>query len=603
MAQALPVQPPPAADAAPRLRTTSLQSIARRIVIDRWELWLILALTAFAGFIRFWRLPVLPYGFHGDEANVTLDAQRIIRDHWIGPWSDLSLGYPIAVNYYMAPFTKVLGTSVFSSRLPIAILGTISAPLAYMVIRNVAGWRAGITGALLFTVSLWGLHLSRMAIPVTGWPAAELGALLCIQYGTKTRRWWWFLGAGLLVGVALWIYNSTFIFAFAVGVYLAGWFTVEATRHRDRALVRDLMLLGIFGMSALFAGKPIFDYMRSPQSHYSTRFDQVYIFADDKHDQCVVVPPEKRDQKCRFAVAESFSEKATVVRKNLQQFYTRLVVTGAPDTIDGLGARPPLGKITAYLAIVGAVVAIFRYRTRESVIIGFITVPLLGLATALTLDGQYRRALGMLPFIAMFAGIALGTLWEWAERQQWWLFAPAIVLVFASVGYAANSSLHFYFGDFQEDSNTRFVYSPEVRAAWEYLEAQGHPYVYYWNQRGSLNYETRLVLAPDIAGGEDRSIQFTTEDKTQPVRYDLKPSDRIVQPLKQEPDGAVFLFLGNYLNDIDKVMAKYPGGQLTEKYNDHWKVYDFRAYYLPADLYQKYLRDEGVKLPPVQPQR
>jgi hypothetical protein len=50
-------------------------------------------------------------------------------------------------------------------------------------------------------------------------------------------------------------------------------------------------------------------------------------------------------------------------------------------------------------------------------------------------------------------------------------------------------------------------------------------------------------------------------------------------------------------------MAKYPGGQLTEKYNDHWKVYDFRAYYLPADLYQKYLRDEGVKLPPVQPQR
>lgn len=581
-------------------RRTGIARAVERVFIARWEFWLVIALTSFAGFIRFWRLPVLPYGFHGDEANVTLDIQRIIRDHWVGPWSDLSLGYPIAVNYYMAPFTDVLGTSVFASRLPIAILGTVSAPLAYLVIRNVAGWRAGITGAVLFTVSLWGLHLSRMAIPVTGWPAAELAALLCVQYGTRTRKWWWFVGAGLSVGVALWIYNSTFIFAFAVGVYLAGWFAVEAWRHRDRALVRDGLLLAIFGLSALFAGKPILDYMRSPDSRYSNRFDQVYIFAKDKHDQCVAVPAEKRDQKCRFAVAESLTEKASVVRTNLKQFYTRLVITGAPDTIDGLGARPPLGKVTAYLAIIGAVVALVRFRTKDAVIIGAITIPLLALATALTLDGQYRRALGMLPFIAMFAGIALGTLWEWAERRPLWVFAPVIALVFGSVGYAANSSLHFYFGAFQEDSNTRFVYSPEVRAAWEYLETRGHPYVYYYNQRASLNYETRLVLAPDIAGGEDRSSQFTTEDKTAPIRYDLKPSQRIIQPLTREPDGAVFLFIGAYVNDVEKVMEKYPGGELTQKYNDHWKVWDFRAYYLPKDLFDTYLRNEGVTLPPLQ---
>lgn len=582
---------------------TSRQGLSRilhRVFVEGWEVWLVLALTSFAGFIRFWRLPVLPYGFHGDEANVTRDVQQILRDGWIGPWSDLSAGYPIAVNYYMAPFVEVLGTSVFSVRLPIAVLGTISAPLAYMVIRNVAGWRAGIAGALLFTVSLWGLHLSRMAIPVTGWPAAEFGALLCIQLGIKSRRWWWFIGGGLCVGISLWIYNSTFIFAFAVGLYLAGWFAVEAFRHRDRALVRDFMLLAIFLLATLFAGKPIIDYIRQPNSNYGNRFSQVYIFSDKKHDACIQVPPERRDLNCRFAVAESFTDRATVVRKNLHQFYTRLVITGAPDTIDGLGARPPLGKIMAYLAMVGAVVAVVRYRTKESVIIGLIAIPLLALATAFTLDGQYRRALGMLPFIALFAGIALGTLWEWAERQRWWLYAPALALIFGTVGYGSYQSLNFYFGAFQQDSNTRFVFSPEVRAAWEYLDTRSHPYVYYWYQRATLNYETRVVLAPNIAGGEDRSLQFTTEDKTQPVRYDLKPSVRPAQPLTREPDGAVFLFIGAYLNDIDKIMEKYPGGQLTQKYNDHWKVYDFRAYYLPKALFDEYLRKEGVEFPPVQ---
>ena len=140
-----------------------------------------------------------------------------------------------------------------------------------------------------------------------------------------------------------------------------------------------------------------------------------------------------------------------------------------------------------------------------------------------------------------------------------------------------------------------------MRAAWEYLETRSHPYVYYWYQRATLNYETRVVLAPNIAGGEDRSLQFTTEDKTQPVRYDLKPSVRPAQPLTREPDGAVFLFIGAYLNDIDKIMEKYPGGELTQKYNDHWKVYDFRAYYLPKALFDEYLRKEGVEFPPVQP--
>ena len=168
------------------------------------------------------------------------------------------------------------------------------------------------------------------------------------------------------------------------------------------------------------------------------------------------------------------------------------------------------------------------------------------------------------------------------------------VAVFACLGFAANKSLGFYFRDFQDDGNTRFVYTPDARGAWEYLETLGHPYVYFYNQRGSLNYETRIVLAPHIAGGEDRSREFTTEDKTLPLRYDLKLSARQIQPISVEPTGVVFVFLGTYLNDVDKVKEKYPGGISHDKFNEHYQIYDFRAYYLPPDVLAKYAAEESV---------
>ena len=96
---------PPTPAPAPSERPSLLQ----RIFVDHWELWLVLALTAFAAVLRLWHLTTLPYGFHGDEANVSLDAERITKHGWIGPWSNLSLGYPIAVNYYMAAFVKFMG--------------------------------------------------------------------------------------------------------------------------------------------------------------------------------------------------------------------------------------------------------------------------------------------------------------------------------------------------------------------------------------------------------------------------------------------------------------------------------------------------------------
>jgi hypothetical protein len=249
-----------------------------------------------------------------------------------------------------------------------------------------------------------------------------------------------------------------------------------------------------------------------------------------------------------------------------------------------------------YLAIAGAVIALVRFRSKESVLIGLMLVPLLAFATVLTLEGQYRRFLGTLPFIVMFAGIALGTLWDYASRINRYWAAAAAVIITVCLGYIGQQTLWFYFGgDFQNSEQTRFVYAPEARAALEYIDTLDDPYVYFFDNRRSINYETRFVLAPDIAGGEDRSKEFTTEERAVP-RIDLKLSERTAQPITKPVRGAVFVFVNTYttIPQVAEVAERYPGGVFVERYNEHWERYDFRAYYLPPDLLYKYATAESV---------
>src|SRR3569833_4235214 len=77
---------PPASPVAPR----GTWPAARR-----WgwvEVAAILSVLAIAVFLRAFELTTLPHGLHGDEAATGLEAQRILREGWIGLYSPLALG-------------------------------------------------------------------------------------------------------------------------------------------------------------------------------------------------------------------------------------------------------------------------------------------------------------------------------------------------------------------------------------------------------------------------------------------------------------------------------------------------------------------------------
>ncbi len=559
------------------------------------EIAAVLALTGVGAFIRLWHLTTLPYGFHNDEGNVVIDAQRILHEGWIGPYSLLALGYPIAVNYFVAPFIKVFGAGVLGVRLPIALLGIACIPLAYYAFRLAAGWRVAVCGTFILAFSEWHLHLSRVGFPAMGWPFIEFGSLLLLQLGIQKQRWPYFVGAGLLIGVGTWVYNSAFLYAAAVGIYLVGWFVARNYRRLWGAVVslrrglpwdarpaREFLLLLILLASTLLAAWPLIRYAADPKHAYQNHFKSVYAFNQ---------PAYKQDT--------TLVERVRVVARNSKDLFRWLTTEAHPDGADGVGAKPPVGRLTMYIAIVGAVIALWRYRN-PAMGIALLSVPLIWIATALTIDGQYRRSFGVLPFIALFAGLALGVLWEWVDRRPVAVRAGALAVIVLALGAISYRNLTFYFRDYPHTSTARFVFFPEMREASEYLDGLGHPYVYMYSERASLGHESRRVLAPHIAGGEERSAEFGHDGKN--VRFDLRPDANPSFPATVAPDGAFFLFMGRYTKDLETVEAKYPGGAVSEAYSERYKTYDYRAYYLPANLLDYYSRQEHVIIP-VQPKK
>ena len=345
---------------------------------------------------------------------------------------------------------------------------------------------------------------------------------------------------------------------------------------------REFMLLLILLGTTLLSAWPLLTYQHDHQKEYQGRFKMIYIFHQPAYAQDTTLP-----------------EKVLAGARASKDLLRWLTTEKHADGVDALGEKPPVGKLTMYLAFAGGLLALWGLRN-PAIGIALIAAPLIIMGTVLTTDGQFRRSFGLLPFIALGGGLALGTVWEWADQQAAVIRGAVLALIVAALATVSYSALSYYFRDFQDTSAARYVFFPEMYEASNYMDSLGHPYVYYYSERATLNHETRRVLAPNIAGGEERDREFGHDGNN--VRYDLAPDKTPTVPATRQPDGALFLFMGNYANGVTEVEQRYPGGVYREVHSTHGPVgLDYISYYLPADLLDSYSRRESVSYPIVPP--
>ncbi len=186
------------------------------------------AILVAAAAFRLIALDRVPPGINQDEANRAYEAfclRRTGHDRYEKTWPIFfrafgAIDYPPGTYIYLLiPVQAVLGMTIWSTRLPAALLGTLNVWLVYLLLRRLYSRRVGLLGALLLAVSPWHVHLSRVAFEVSLCPPlVTLGFYLIARCGSPPgerpiaplprRELLSLAGAGLALGTALWTYNA-----------------------------------------------------------------------------------------------------------------------------------------------------------------------------------------------------------------------------------------------------------------------------------------------------------------------------------------------------------------------------------------------------------
>ena len=146
----------------------SNQTEAKWIPVLEWVL--LIAITAAAIFLRYWRLEEVPPGFNSDEAVGAIGALTTLREGL--QYSYEGQGGGGALGFYLAAITFYLfGPSIASIRGLAAGAGVFSVFVNYWAIREVfrlgglnrARWIAGLS-TLGLTLSIWHISASHCVI-------------------------------------------------------------------------------------------------------------------------------------------------------------------------------------------------------------------------------------------------------------------------------------------------------------------------------------------------------------------------------------------------------------------------------------------------------
>ena len=513
------------------------------LVRNRLELAFVALITVVAAFLRLYRITEIPAGLTGDEALTGLDALRITAEGWIGPYVASALGQPAGPLYFTALIFKLSEPTLFTVRLSMSILGILTVPAAYLLLRIGFGRWVAIFAVVALTFAYWHLHYSRLAFMVVSMPLITTLAATSLLVALRSSRVWpWALAGGLL-GVGVYTYNGYLAFLPAIGVFLA--IFVFLNRDRWRPLVPRF---GLYVAVVLLVALPLV---------------RLAVFEPEFYFQHARTISVLRDPG--YVEAHTFGEKFNFMTGRVRDAATILWTHPEVDFVDGMGGRGAVDPIMALLAYIGLIVAFARWRSPPHLLLALTVV--FGLSVVLLGSqnlGELRRTLLVVPFVYGLAGVAAIEAVRLVRRRYdvTGLMVSVSVVAIIMVGVVSWNTWQ-YFGVVVQQQHVGWVLAADLVAALDAADDfDDLGRVYFYAGRWSYNYETVRFLYPDTPG-IDRSREHG--------EYSLERID----------SGPVtYLMLPPYADDIDTLKESLPGGEVVEVFSDGGSRV-FSIYHLP----------------------
>lgn len=491
-----------------------------------WELAALAVILLAALLFRTVNLSTLPAGFHGDEAVIGLEAQRILDEGHIGVYSKRAAGQPTGPIYLVAGSVRLFGETAFAVRIVPALLGTVTVLALYIVMRRNFGVGPALIGACILAVMSWHIHFARIGYPVAAWPLLAVLIAGAVAEAVRRGDWRWWAAAGALTGSGIYIYNAHPLLAAAVSLVVGGYLLFLCRSSFSRAAAGA----AAFGLAMLVVLIPMIRFATAEDSYYWDHFGKARITETQEWQDL-----------------DGWQEQVRYLASSYRGVWDGLCCEPKLDVVDGTGLTVIAPELMIGLAGVGVLLALTHPRG-PLVYLGFLIILIMPLGPTFTEGGEARRTLVMAPFLAMFCGLACTQLVvqmrHWGRRVGY-AATVVIVLVLAAVVY---QNLDLYFDDFAEPEVQDAILGKPIADAARFLDgrAEDH-YVYFYSGTWSINYVTMQYLAPEVEG-EDRSERFGD------YHFGIEPSDNR-RPL--------FVFVRPYLDKADHVSRIYPGIEIT----------------------------------------
>jgi len=491
-------------------------------------------LTLVALIARFWGLSSIPFVLSGDEAAHGREAVRVISGNITNPFETGWTSVPTMTFYMLSLPIRLFGQSIFALRAFPALLGALTIPVTFFLMRRLANQRLAWLVAGLLAVYHYHIHFSRLGSNMVLDPLFAALALFFLHRALsgKSIKLDWIL-LGFSIGLAFYFYTGArfvLILVVAILLYNALLNPREFLRRHSPGI---LIGLAAFLISA---GPMIQLALRFPDI-FNGRVNQVGILQNGWLENEVIITG-----KTKLQLLGDQLRRATLAFN----FY--------PDRTVWYGLKTPLlNPFFGALMFLGVGFASLRLLLPKSdpnlaYMVAWFWGPVLS-GGMLTVDPPSSMRLITLAIPACFF-IAL-VIQKMVQIAQGSLSKIRPIMLFALVFIAfAISSLNMYFRTF---SPLQISGGPRAEFATitapilaEYVEEfqvifLGQPFM-------TWNFDTFPYLLPG------------TQAIEMPPNLDLTLAE---EPLSQGR-GVVFVILPERQNDLSVIQARFPTGRVEQ---------------------------------------
>lgn len=369
----------------------------------------------------------IPPGLYHDEAYNGLDALQVLAGRW-SIYFPANHGREPLYIYLAALPLALFGRTPAALRLAAAVVGTLTIPITILLARSWFGKRVGWLSGAVLAVTLWHVHLSRVAFRAVTMPLWAGLSLLIGTWAWQRGGWKRWLAAGLTYGLGFYTYLPVRLTPLALFI----WAAILAKRGQ----VRKLWPGGAwFALGAVVAVLPLSAYAIGHWEVVMGRPGSVSVFNPTINQGDL---------------------PGTILRhliRTLGMFFIR------GDTIPrhNLPGRPVFDPVLGLAMIAGILRSAAQSRRRLAPAFLLAWVGLMLVPTWLAEDApHFLRAVGVLPLAAVFPALGLDEAWNRFERAGWRWVGPTIALIGLTIGlgstgwdyfvrYPARPEVHYFF--------------------------------------------------------------------------------------------------------------------------------------------------------------